>query len=236
LFVMGYGVATRETDRAATPAGQEPRPVDEEERHLIAALRRGDEASFVALLERYHSALVRVASAYVPNRAVAEEVAQETWLAVVRGIDGFESRSSLKTWIFGILVNQARRRGQREGRCIPFSALAAAECEDGEPAVEADRFVPAGGPRAHHWASPLRAWEGAPEERLLAGEARARIQAAIDVLPPTQRTVITLRDIQGCSAAEVCDLLGLTETNQRVLLHRARSKVRRAIERYLEDA
>lgn len=210
-------------------------PTDDEDA-LVAGLRSGDETAFVALIDRYHRSLVNLAAAYVSSRASAEDVAQETWLAVVRGIDRFEGRSSLKTWIFSILMNQARRRGRLEARSVPFSALAARELESDEPAVEPDRFLPEGSRWPGHWASPPPSWGEAPEERLLAAETRARIEAAIAALPPVQRTVITLRDVEGCAAAEVCNVLGLTETNQRVLLHRARSKVRRALESYLTGA
>jgi RNA polymerase sigma-70 factor (ECF subfamily) len=176
--------------------------------------------------------MLRIALLYVPSRAIAEDVVQETWLAVLTGIERFEGRSTLKTWLFRILTNKAKTRGQRESRTLPFSALAADGDED-ETAVEADRFL---GPRSGHpggWASPPR---GVPEEELLAGETRARIGEAIAALPPNQRAVITLRDVEGLSAEEACNVLGLSETNQRVLLHRARAKVRAALERYLEEA
>jgi RNA polymerase sigma-70 factor, ECF subfamily len=195
---------------------------------LVAGLRAGDESAFRMLIEMYHAALVRVARMYVSTQAVAEEVAQETWLAVVEGIDRFEGRSSLKTWIFRILTNRAKTRGVREGRSLPFSSL-----ESDSPAVETDRFRGAGENWPGHWAAPPI---GFPEERLLAGEAREVIERAIAALPPTQRTVISLRDVEGWSSEEVCNALTLSETNQRVLLHRARSAVRAALERYLEES
>jgi len=200
----------------------------EDERTLVARLRAGEEAAFRALIEMYHAMLVRVARMYVSSQAVAEEVAQETWLAVLQGIDRFEERSSLKTWLFRILTNRAKTRGIREGRSLPFSAL-----EAEEPAVEPDRFH--GGDHAWpgHWSAPPR---GFPEERLLAAETREVIERAIEALPPTQRAVISLRDIEGWSADEVCNALTLSETNQRVLLHRARSSVRAALEQYLEES
>ena len=204
-------------------------PADDEQ--LVAALRRGDENAFATLLDRYHGALVGLAMAYVPNRAAAEDAAQETWLAVLRGIDGFEARSSLKTWIFRILTNQAMRRGRRESRSVPFSALAG---HDDEPSVDPARFFPPGHEDAGHWSSPPRDRDGSPEGRLLAAETRAEIVRAIATLPPSQRAVVTLRDVDGCTAAEVCATLDLSEANQRVLLHRARSKVRSALERYWE--
>ncbi len=203
---------------------------------LIRALRTGEEAAFVALLDRYHASLVRLASLYVPNQAVAEEVVQETWVGVLRGIDQFEGRASFKTWLFRILVNQAKRRGAREARSVPFSALARPEAGGYEPAVDPDRFLPAGHDDAGHWAAELRDWRQTPEDVLLAHETRAEVRLAIADLPPGQRLVITMRDLEGWSADEVCNALTISETNQRVLLHRARSKVRRALERYLEGA
>jgi RNA polymerase sigma-70 factor (ECF subfamily) len=175
--------------------------------------------------------MLRIALLYVPSRAVAEEVVQETWLAVLTGLERFEGRSSLRTWLFRILTNRAKTRGQREGRTVPFSAFASDGDED-EVAVSIDRFLGADSRHHGHWAAPPR---GVPEERLLAAEARERIQAAIEALPPNQRAVITLRDLEGLSAEEACNVLGLSETNQRVLLHRARSKVRAAFERYLDE-
>jgi RNA polymerase sigma-70 factor, ECF subfamily len=191
---------------------------------LLERLRAGDEDAFMELVERYHAALVRLAQSFVSTRAVAEEVAQETWVGVLNGIDRFEGRASLKTWIFTILVNRARTRGAREARSVPFSSLERAD----EPSVDPDRFVDAGA-----WSSPPRRWEGEPVERLLAGEAREVIDAAIDELPPVQRQVITLRDVEGLPADQVCDVLDLSDGNQRVLLHRARGKVRQALEDYL---
>jgi RNA polymerase sigma-70 factor (ECF subfamily) len=175
--------------------------------------------------------MLRIAMLYVSSRAVAEEVVQETWLAVLTGLERFEGRSTLKTWLFRILTNKAKTRGQREGRTLPFSALATDGDED-QTAVGVDRFLGPDNRNAGHWAAPPR---GVPEERLLAGEARARIETAIAALPDNQRAVITLRDVEGLSAEEACNVLGVSETNQRVLLHRARSKVRAAFEQYLEE-
>jgi RNA polymerase sigma-70 factor (ECF subfamily) len=183
------------------------------------------------LIDRHSRAMVRVAMAYVPNRAAAEEVVQETWIAVIRGIDGFEARSSLKTWIFRILTNVAMRAGARERRSTPFSALAAAE-DTGEAAVNPDRFLPADHELfPGHWAIMPARWP-TPEEGLLAGEAREVIATAIAELPAAQRTVIALRDVEGWSAEEVREALEITAGNQRILLHRARSRVRNAIEGY----
>ena len=202
-------------------------PPPDEDAPLLDALRVGDERAFEALVDRYGPSLLRLAQLYVSSRSVAEEVVQETWLAVVTGIERFEGRSSLKTWLFRILTNKAKTRGQREGRTLPFSSLASDGDED-QTAVAVERFA-----RGGAWATPPR---GVPEERLLAGETRARVEQAISALPPNQRAVITLRDVEGLSAEEACNVLGLSETNQRVLLHRARAKVRTALERYLEDA
>ena len=202
-------------------------PPPDEDAPLLDALRVGDERAFEALVDRYGPSLLRLAQLYVSSRSVAEEVVQETWLAVVTGIERFEGRSSLKTWLFRILTNKAKTRGQREGRTLPFSSLASDGDED-QTAVAVERFA-----RGGAWATPPR---GVPEERLLAGETRARVEQAISALPPNQRAVITLRDVEGLSAEEACNVLGISETNQRVLLHRARAKVRTALERYLEDA
>jgi len=206
-----------------------------EEERLLRDLRDGDEAAFAMLVERYHSPLTRLARVYVRDRAVAEEVVQETWLGVIRGIERFEGRSSLKTWIFRILANTAKTRGERERRTIPFSAL------DGngnqEAAVDPERFLDSDHPRwAGHWATPPPSWDGMPEERLVAKETLACIEKAIDLLPAAQAQVIALRDVEGWSSGEVCALLGLSEGNQRVLLHRGRSKVRSSLERYFSES
>ncbi|MGH2557448.1 MAG: RNA polymerase sigma factor [Thermomicrobiales bacterium] len=205
----------------------------EDDAHLVAGLRAGDEAAFAALIDRYQASLVRLAMIYVPNRPAAEDVVQETWLGVLQGIGRFEARSSLKTWLFRILVNRAKRRGAREHRSIPFSVAWSADADQGEAAVEPDHFLPPGHRLAGHWTSRPTSWEDLPEERLVSREARARIDEVIAGLPPSQREVITLRDVEGWGSAEVCNALGISETNQRVLLHRARSKVRRALEHYL---
>jgi RNA polymerase sigma-70 factor (ECF subfamily) len=208
-----------------------PALVPADDAQLVRALREGDEEAFAGLVDRLGPAMLRLARAYLPSRAVAEEVVQETWLAVVTSIDRFEGRSSLKTWIFRILTNKAKTRAQREGRSIPFSALGG----DDEPAVAPERFQP-GGAGAGQWAFPPRSLDSVPEERLLGREVRETIAAAIEALPPAQRVVITLRDVEGLSADEACNVLELTEGNQRVLLHRARSKVRAQFEAYLEGA
>ncbi len=208
-----------------------------DEVRLVAALRAGDETAFASLLEKHHNSLVRLAMMYVPDRAVAEDVAQETWVGVLRGIKQFEGRSSLKTWIFRILTNTAKRRGQREARSIPFSSAWEADADDDEPSVDPARFHPPDPPsNAGHWAVFPNPWQEVPEDRALSTETRAKIQGAIDNLPPTQRKVITLRDVEGWSAQEICNILEISETNQRVLLHRARAKVRRALEEYFDES
>lgn len=202
---------------------------------LVAALRSRDEAAFTALVERHHPGLVRLARSFVSTQAAAEEVAQETWLAVLRGIDSFEERSSLKTWLFRILVNRAKARGVREARTVPFSSLAGEPGED-RPSVDPDRFLDQAHPRwPGHWAAPPLRFGDLPEERLLSRETRAVIADAIAELPASQRRVIELRDVEGMSSEECCALLELSEGNQRVLLHRARSRVRGALERYLTE-
>jgi RNA polymerase sigma-70 factor (ECF subfamily) len=208
--------------------------VELEERALCAALRRGDEGAFSRLVELYHGPLKRLALTYVRSSAVAEEVVQETWLGVITGIDRFEERSSLKTWIFRILTNIAKTRAVREGRTVPLSALVRSEIDSDDPAVDPDRFLD----QQHakwpgHWASPPAHWGDLPEERLAGRETIEVIKRAIDDLPPAQRQVVVLRDVEGWDSDEVCELLDLSEANQRVLLHRGRSKVRRALELHL---
>ena len=203
---------------ATHPAASAARADD---RVLVAALQRGDEAAFTTLVDRYHCSLKRMARAYVSSDAVAEEVVQEAWLGVFAGIHGFEGRSSIKTWIFRILLNRARTRGVRERRSIPFSSLA--PDEDDGPAVDADRFD------AGSWSAPPRAWQD-PYRRAASLEARELLREAIASLPTAQRLVVTMRDVEGLTGEQTCELLGLTQGNQRVLLHRARSKLRQRLE------
>ena len=210
--------------------------VSADDLRLIAALRRGDEAAFASLVNAYHPSLVRLAMIYVPDQAVAEEVAQEAWLGVLRGLERFEGRSSLKTWIFRILANCAKTRGRRESRSVPFSAVWNTADEPDEPSVDPNRFKPDDAPiEARHWVTFPNSWSEIPEERLLSQETHAVIQQAIEALPPSQCEVITMRDVEGWTSEEVCNVLGISETNQRVLLHRARSKVRRALEHYFDE-
>jgi len=206
-----------------------------DDRVLVPALRQGDEAAFAWLLDRYSAPLRRLARTYVSNDAAADEAVQDTWLAVITGVDRFEQRSSLKTWLYGILVNVARSKGVKEHRTVPFASLRD-ELEPGAPSVDPDRFRGAGDRWPGHWANPPVPWDELPEDSLVGDETLAVIGAAIETLPPNQRTVITLRDVEGWAAGDVCNALDISETNQRVLLHRARSKVRRALEIHLEEA
>jgi RNA polymerase sigma-70 factor, ECF subfamily len=199
-----------------------------EDHELVKRLREGDEGAFAELIDRYGATMLRVAQMYVRDRATAEEVVQETWLAVLNGIERFEERSSLKTWLFRILTNRAKTRGERDGRMVPFSALAGDEAD--EPSVDPDRFLGPDSPHPGAWAAPPIGW---PQERLLERETLGVIEMAIDELPEAQREVILLRDVDGWTPMEVSDALGITDGNQRVLLHRARSRVRTALERYL---
>jgi RNA polymerase sigma-70 factor (ECF subfamily) len=205
-----------------------------EEGDLIEALRNGDEEAFCSLVGRHYNSLLRMAMFYVPSRAVAEEVVQETWIGVLQGIGRFERRSSLRTWIFSILTHRAKTRGQQESRHISFSSLSSAECSASEQAMEPDRFLPADHAHwPHHWSLPPRSWGESPEKCLLAKETQGHLLEAIAALPSAQREVIRLRDIEQWTSREVCNVLGISETNQRVLLHRARSRVRRSLESYL---
>ena len=211
--------------------GTERGPRDRDELEL-EALRRGDQAAFLALVRRLHPSMVRVATTFVPSREVGEEVAQDTWVAVLEELDRFEGRSSLKTWIFRILTNQAKTRGARERRTTPFSALTI-QRESAAPTMPPERFLDESHRWAGHWAAPVPAWE-LPEEHLLSAELGEVIRDAVDVLPPAQRAVVVLRDGQSLSSGEVCDVLGLSEGNQRVLLHRGRLRVRAAVQEYAE--
>jgi RNA polymerase sigma-70 factor, ECF subfamily len=212
------------------PLSPTPTRFPESENRLVAALRAGDERAFAMLVRRHHASLKRVARAYVSTDAVAEEVVQETWLAAIGAIERFEQRATVKTWLFHILTNKAKTRGARERRTVPFASLAGAE--DG-PAVPPERFQHEGDAWPGHWATPPRPWED-PERRLESLEAREHLRAAIAALPETQQAVLTLRDVEGLDAEEVCDLLDLSAGNQRVILHRARAKVRDALEQLFE--
>jgi RNA polymerase sigma-70 factor (ECF subfamily) len=187
-----------------------------EDQELLTRLRAGDEAAFAVLVRRYNDSMLRIARGFVPSQAVAEEVVQDTWMGVVRGVDRFEGRASLKTWLFRILVNRARTTGVSEHRSLPVEELG--------PTVEAARFDANG-----NWAIPPEPWEGL-EDRQTAEALRPLLHTALDALPVRQREVVTLRDVEGLSSSEVCDVLSITEGNQRVLLHRGRSHLRLTLE------
>jgi RNA polymerase sigma-70 factor (ECF subfamily) len=209
-----------ETDVVASPA----------DRALVERLRAGDETTFLMLVEQHQSAMLRVARMYVSSRALAEDVVQEAWLGIIKGLDGFAGRSTLRTWMYRIVANIAKSRGQREGRSIPFSALAG---DEDAPAVDPEWFQSASERFPGGWRSFPDGWDGVPEDRLVGHETLARIGTAIDALPPLQADVIRMRDVLGWSSDEVRNALDLSETNQRVLLHRARTRVRRELDTYL---
>jgi RNA polymerase sigma-70 factor (ECF subfamily) len=205
------------------------------EQDLLMRLRAGDESAFRALVTGHDRAMKRLALSFVREASVAEEVVQETWLAVIRGLDRFEGRSSLKTWIFRILVNRAQSRGAREARTTPFSSLASEEALTEGGTVDPDRFLPPGHAAAGYWSvTPGRFFE-LPEERLLARETAELVAEAIKGLPVRQQQVIRLRDVEGFTAEEVCESLGLSAANQRVLLHRARAAVRATLETHFNE-
>ena len=202
-----------------------------DEHVLLERLRAGDERAFEALVERHYPTMLAVARHYVSSRAVAEEVVQEAWLGVLQGLDRFEGRSSLRTWILRILVNKAKTRGARDARTVPFASLAPV---GDEPAVDPERFRGPDDPFPGHWRAYPGNWQRLPEETLADRETLDVVLSTIHQLPPPQRIVITMRDIQGCDPEEVCEALEVSDGNQRVLLHRARSKVRSALERHLD--
>ena len=210
-------------------AGTDQRSKPGEERELLDRLRAGDERAFGELVDRCHATMLAVAQAHVRSRASAEEVVQEAWVGVIRGLDRFEGRSSLKTWILRIVVNTAKTRGVREARSVPFSTLEG----DRVPAVAPDRFRGPEDPYTGGWKVFPANWHRLPEETLHQREALGVIVTAISALPPAQRAVIRMRDVEGCSPEEVCAALDVSEGNQRVLLHRARSRVRAALEQHL---
>jgi RNA polymerase sigma-70 factor (ECF subfamily) len=195
----------------------------------LAALRAGDEAAFQALIQRYHGPMLRLAMTYVGDRGVAEDVVQETWLTCLRSLDRFEGRSSLKTWIFGIVINTARSRRRKESRILPFASFLRRDDSDSRrPTVEQSRFGSDG-----MWRDGPHSWDNLPESKVLGDETLKRVRAAIDALPQKQREVILLRDVAGFEAGEVSALLGISAANERVRLHRARAAVRQSLEEYL---
>lgn len=199
---------------------------------IVERLRAGDETTFVMLVEEHQAAMLRIARMYVSSRAVAEEAVQEAWLGIVNGLDGFEGRSSLRTWMYRIVTNVAKTRGQREGRSIPFSALVG---DEDKPAVDPEWFQATTDQFPGGWRTFPDDWRGVPEDRLIGHETLERIGQAIDALPPLQAEVIRMRDVLGWTSEEVRNALDVSETNQRVLLHRARSCVRRAVDAYLME-
>ena len=207
----------------------------DDDAELLAALKRRDEAAFVTLVERYQGPLLRLALVYCRSLAVAEEIVQDTWLGVIRGIDRFEGRASFKTWLFQILVNRARTRAEREGRAVSFSSLSDEAEAPGDPAVAPGRFRGPDDKWPHNWALPPHSWGESSDARLLADETMELVKRAIAELSPAQQQVITLRDIEGWTAEDVCNVLLISETNQRVLLHRARSHVRSLLESLFND-
>jgi RNA polymerase sigma-70 factor, ECF subfamily len=198
---------------------------------LVERLRAGDEDAFMMLVEQHQAMMLRVARMYVSSQAVAEEVVQDAWLGILQGLPKFEGRSSLRTWMYRILANIAKTRGQREGRSQPFSSLVDA---DAGPSVPESWFHGPGHEGAGGWSTLPNDWRSVPEDRLLAGETIRVVGEAIEALPPAQAEVIRLRDVMGWTSEDVRNVLDLSETNQRVLLHRARSRVRRAVDEYLD--
>ncbi|HEX4526752.1 MAG TPA: RNA polymerase sigma factor [Gaiellaceae bacterium] len=202
-----------------------------EESELVGRLREGDERAFEEAVDALYPAMFAVARGYVRVRSVAEEVVQDGWVAILDGLERFEGRSSLRTWVLQIVANIARDRGAREGRSLPFSAL---EVSEEEPLVEPERFLRRGEPFPGGWKVFPTDWRTLPESRVLARETRDVVDAAITSLPDSQRLVMMLRDVVGCRAEEVSEALGITAANERVLLHRARVRVRAELERYFD--
>jgi RNA polymerase sigma-70 factor, ECF subfamily len=199
----------------------------------VAALRAGDEHAFRDLFARSYPVMKRVARGYVASDALADEVVQETWMAVLTGIGRFQGRSAFATWMFSILVHQAKNHSARERRSKPLSEVSPEGAE--ESAVDPDRFQGDDDAWPGHWATPPRPWQK-PERRLLSLEAREQLKDALAQLPARQRLIVGLRDVEGLSAEEVCNLFGLSQANQRVLLHRGRSRLRSVLEKYFDRA
>ena len=218
----GCGETVRGDPRPAYQEG-DTLPSKEPDEELLRRLRAGDERAFVILVERHNGAMLRLALSFVPSRAVAEEVVQDTWLAALRGLTAFEGRSSLKTWLFSILVNRARTTGVREARSVPVG--------DAGPVVDASRFGPDGA-----WAVPPEHWIEEAENRIDAVKLTGLLRVVLDTLPARQREVVLLRDVEELSSADVCEVLAISKANQRVLLHRGRSKLRQALESELGGA
>ena len=225
---IGHSPTTSRRSQTAVSSG-----LTKSEDTLIPRLRRGDEGAFDELVNQHHGMLIRMAMGYVADREVAEEVVQDTWMAVIESLNRFEGRSSLRTWVCGILIHKAKDRGVREKRHTTFSACESYD-DDNEEAVDPSRFQQSG-EWAGHWAFPPQPWDDRTPEKLLASQQAVNaMQLAIDALPTTLREVLILRDVEGVEAKEVCQMLKITETNLYVRLHRARERVRVAVETYLE--
>lgn len=225
----------KDTDReTATTQTRSRSNMTNEELELMVSLRQGDETAFATLVERYHGRLLRFAQNFVSSQAVAEEVVQETWMAILKGIHRFEGRSSLKTWIFQILQNRARTKGKREHRYLSFSDVESSTDQEEEGGIKLERIATSNRVSSHQDISPTTLDEYTPERLLVSKQSLAQIEEAIQSLPPTQRQVIVLRDIEGFDSEEICEILNITATNQRVLLHRGRSKIRRALHHDLQ--
>jgi RNA polymerase sigma-70 factor (ECF subfamily) len=207
-----------------------------DEQQMIERLKARDEDAFVELVERYYGYLLPLAEFYVSNKAVAEEVIQDAWLAVLKGIDRFEGRAAFKTWITQIVMNLARTRGVRDSRMVSFSQFSDEETGRWQPAVDPSQFQMATADYPDHWSVAPRPWNASPESQLLTSETMTALYKAVDLLPEAQRLVLTLRDINGYTPEEVCNILSITETNQRVLLHRARSKVRGIVDDHYSNS
>jgi RNA polymerase sigma-70 factor (ECF subfamily) len=213
----------------SAPSSNKGTGLAKEEAVLLAKLRKGDEGAFDQLVNKHHGALIRMAMGYVADREVAEEVVQDTWMAVIEGLDRFEGRSSLRTWIFGIMIHKAKDRGVREKRHTNFSAFESCD-DDNEEAIDPSRFQQSG-EWAGHWAFPPQPWDDQTPEKLLASQQAVNaMQRAIEALPANLKEVLILRDVEGVEAKEACEILKITETNLYVRLHRARERVRAAVE------
>ncbi len=220
-----------ESGSAGDTSGWPRERPDDGDEFLLDALRRGDESAFSRLVDLHHASMVRVARLYVDTIAAAEDVAQEAWLGVLQGLARFEGRCTLKGWIFAIVANCAKSRGARDKRTVPLSSLA--QDDEGGASVEPDRFLEDNHPRwPGHWSQPPEPWDA---DELVSRETLEAIASAMEKLPPMQRAVMTMRDVEGLGSDETCQVLGISEANQRVLLHRARSKVRKALESYMHE-
>ena len=228
---------TAEDEPDAAPAADDGTSTADPDAELLRRLRAGDEAAFTELVDRWAASMLRLALVHTHARALAEEAVQDTWLAVLQGLDRFEERSTLKTWVFRILLYTCRAKAERERRVPAVSDLQRAASEQAHGrAVPEEQFLPSSHPHwPGHWSQPPRSWVRTPDDALLSSELRRHLSDAVAALPERQRQVLTLRDVEGWTSEEVCRLLGVLPGNQRVLLHRARSTVRAALEPYLAE-